>query len=114
MRAARAVLVVAATVTLGAGVLTSGVLTSGTHPEHDGEAVVACRQAVEAELGLPPSADRLGVPVARVTVVSTYERYVVEGRTAATGPEGSVDFRCTVAYEPGADGAVRVAEVVLA
>ena len=101
--------VAAAAVTLAAGVVTSGVLRSGTHPERDGDAVVACRRAVEAELGLPRSPDRRGVPVARVTVVSTYERYVVEGRTAA--PEGSVDFRCTVAY---AGGAVRVAEVVLA
>jgi ribosomal protein S18 acetylase RimI-like enzyme len=55
--------------TLVAGVVTGVVLTAGTHPEHDGEAVVACRQAVEAELDVPRSADRLGVPVARVTVV---------------------------------------------
>ena len=106
-------LLAAASGTLVAGVVAGVVLTSGTHPEHDGEAIVACRQAVEAELDLPRSADRLGVPVARVTVVSTYQRYVVEGRTAPPGDGGGVD-RCTVAYEPGADPAVRVAEVVLA
>ena len=113
MRAARAVLVTASVV-LAAGLVTRGVLTSGTHAEHDGDAVVACRQAVEARLGLPPAADGSGVPVARVTVVSTYQRYVVEGRTAASSPRGSVDFRCTVAYAPSAAGPVRVAGLVLA
>lgn len=112
MRSARAV-PVAASLTLGAGVLTTAVLTSGTHPEHDGDAVLACRRAVEVELGLSRTEDRSGVPVSRVTVVSTYQRYVVEGRTAATSTGLPVEFRCTVAYEPRAPVPVRVDEVVI-
>ena len=104
----------AASAAVVAVLLTGCGLTSAAPPERDGDAVVACRRAVEAELGATRAPDRLGVPVARVTVSNRVERYVVEGRTAAAADGGSVDFRCDVAYEPGADDPLRVAEVVLA
>ena len=103
---------------VGAAVMVAGLvgcsyLPSGV-PEsmatRDGDAVVACRQAVQERLGVP-GVDGLGTAVDHVWVGERWHGWYVEGVASASGDTAATDFSCRVAAHETSGPVLRVTDL---